>query len=493
MAASRRRTGQPLTLQVGLVLAFGAALLSAGVAHVSAERDRLGLLEDRRARLDATGASLAARAAQLLERGDDLRLSVLAASAADLSGARVLVLDSEGVVRIDTGLALGGERLGIESADGPVRRTLEDGYEEVAVGALGSDGFAGEVRLRARPVVTAGEASWPTGLFGLVLLGNLSLVAVACWMVHAWVARLRRVTVGVQRLARGEDGHVGAGLDGAERVVEGAVGGLQEAVLEFSARVDEGTERARDAFLRLGREVVQTLERRGLVPAGRPERVRDLAGVLAEAAGGNSEQIQEVREAGLLLDLGKVGVRPSALTKTGPLDDVERESLRQHPLRGGRLLSGFDPLRGVAAAVRHQHEKWDGTGFPQGLRAERIPFAARVLSIASAFDQLVTGTPGFPGITWPAALDRLRDDRGEHFDPRLLDLFEEQIRAEPPHAATQGKRVLISTAGVVPHRVPYEDGLGFGFAEDYPEATEEILAIGQCELELLPDDLGGLG
>ncbi|NEO27998.1 MAG: HD-GYP domain-containing protein, partial [Kamptonema sp. SIO4C4] len=64
------------------------------------------------------------------------------------------------------------------------------------------------------------------------------------------------------------------------------------------------------------------------------------------------------------------------MTKQGPLDEVERESLRQHPLRGGRLLSGFDPLRGVAEAIRHQHEKWDGTGFPQGLRAERIPFAA---------------------------------------------------------------------------------------------------------------------
>ena len=197
------RSGPPLTAQVCGVLLVGALLLSLAVTLVTAERTEQERVAEQHTRQEATCSSLARRAAPLLERVDDLRLSVLAASVADIGSCRVLLLDASGTVRIDTGLALGGGKLALESQNGPGRRELDDGRFEVLAPALGTDGFAGEGRIRY--AVAGGQlATFPWSLFGLVLLCSLSLTAVACWMVHAWVGRVRAVTVDARRLARGE-------------------------------------------------------------------------------------------------------------------------------------------------------------------------------------------------------------------------------------------------------------------------------------------------
>ncbi|MHC5062513.1 MAG: HD-GYP domain-containing protein [Planctomycetota bacterium] len=193
---------------------------------------------------------------------------------------------------------------------------------------------------------------------------------------------------------------------------------------------------------------------------------------------------RELAVAALLVDIGKVGVRQSALCKGGHLDEVERESLRQSPQRSAFLLSGLPSLRGAARIVRHHHEKYDGSGFPEGLRGERIPVRSRILAIADAYDLLTS--PGQQGeaMSWPEALDRMHEDRGEHFDPDILDLFEEEIRKSPLPSESKS-RVLISNSGVLPYKLGEEPR---AIAVEEAEDSESLLAYGEEELELYGDE-----
>ncbi|MBK8978554.1 MAG: HD domain-containing protein [Planctomycetes bacterium] len=487
MRGSRRRLRLPLTLHLGIALTFVAVLLAAGVAHVTASRSRdraeLGVAERR----ESAAVSLARRAAPMLERGDDLRLRVLAVAAADLVGARVELIDAAGVVRVDTGSSAGGDAETHGAISALRRRATADGGEEVVAPALGADGPAGVVRLRFPRAFDDAVLAWPWTLFGVALLALLSLVALACWMAHTWVTRIAGLARRTELLADAGSPDALLSLDATPG--EAAVGGLQEALAAVARRFADDRDRGRSGGLRLAREVVHALERRDLVPAGHPERTQRLALTLANEIGAPADVCDAVRDAAPLLDLGKAGVRASALTKSGELDEVERESLRQHPVRGARLIGVLDGLGDVAAAIRHQHEKYDGSGFPLGLRGTRIPLASRILAIAAAFDLLVEGCAAFAGVSWPEALDSLRDDRGEHFDPELLDAFEELVRRSPPVQAVR-KDVMISTAGVVPHRqIDESHGDALDPLDLFSDEAEDILAAGGAELELLVEEL----
>lgn len=483
MAGSKPRAGSTLTLQLCGVLVMGAVALSFLVTMAAAE----GTREERTAELHRRQLEmctlLARRAAPLLERGDDLRLSVLATSAADLVDGRVVMIDGAGRVRLDTGLTLGGQTVLLESSDGPLQRPTRDDRSawEVLAPALGNEGGAGEVRIRYRVDPTRG-AAFPWSLFGLVLLCSVSLVTLACWIAHAWVQRIRTLARHAQQIARGET------TTAAQQVIGGgAVAELENAVLELTVASTDAAQRARSGFLELAREVVHALELRGHVPAGSPEHTRRHALAIAEQLGADEATRRDLAEAALLMDLGKAGVRPSALTKGGLLDDVERDSLRQHPVRGASLINALPSLDRVAAAIRHQHEKWDGTGFPDGLRGERIPLTSRILAVASAYEMMTSCSVHGRPVSWPDALDRLREDRGVHFDPAVVDAFEQLIRQSPPR--TDETRIAISTEGVLPYRAVHGE-LGRGDVPVFEdEAVDEILAYSDSELEVVFDDL----
>jgi len=171
------------------------------------------------------------------------------------------------------------------------------------------------------------------------------------------------------------------------------------------------------------------------------------------------------------------------MNKGGDLSEVERESLRQYPQRSAHLLAGLPGFRGVSRIVRHHHEKYDGSGYPEGLRGERIPVRSRILAIADAYDLLTSAGPHGCAMPWPEALDRMHEDRGEHFDPDLLDLFEEEIRKAPTPIKSDS-RLLISSTGVVPYKRAEEPSAELALEESDPDS---ILDYGEEELELYRD------
>jgi len=147
--------------------------------------------------------------------------------------------------------------------------------------------------------------------------------------------------------------------------------------------------------------------------------------VLAEEVGLEPERVELVRVASPLHDVGKIGVPDSILRKPGKHTPEEFELMKQHTVFGYRTLrdTGF-PLLDVAAMIAWtHHERWDGSGYPRGLAAERIPIEGRIVAIADVFDALTTRRVYKPAFSIDKSLEILREGRGRHFDPELLDGF----------------------------------------------------------------------
>jgi response regulator RpfG family c-di-GMP phosphodiesterase len=176
--------------------------------------------------------------------------------------------------------------------------------------------------------------------------------------------------------------------------------------------------------------------------------------------------------AGRLVDLGKAAVRVSILQKEDQLTELEAQSLQNHPVRAAEQLECVPGLRRVAQILRHQSERYDGKGSPDGLRGDRIPIGSRILAIASSFDLLITCADERP-LDWEAALAQLGFARGDVFDPWLLELFEEEVRRNPPTTATD-RPVMIVPAGSMPWRSP---GLAEYQVEDESAFDEDDLEV----------------
>ena len=146
------------------------------------------------------------------------------------------------------------------------------------------------------------------------------------------------------------------------------------------------------------------------------------------------EGLDEVARAAELHDVGKIAVPDAILDKPGPLDPVEWSFMRRHPLIGERILLAAPALRPVARLVRSSHERWDGTGYPDGLSGDQIPLGARVVSVCDAFDAMTSERPYREAVSEDDAMEELRQCAGTQFDPMVVEAFCRVIaRERPPH------------------------------------------------------------
>jgi HD-GYP domain-containing protein (c-di-GMP phosphodiesterase class II) len=151
----------------------------------------------------------------------------------------------------------------------------------------------------------------------------------------------------------------------------------------------------------------------------------------------STDEALTLRHASAMHDIGKIGVPDSILRKPGVLDGDERELMRQHTVLGAEILAGSrSPLLQVAEVVaRTHHERWDGTGYPAGLRGDEIPLPGRIAAVCDVFDALTSARTYKHRWTARDALDEIVRERGRHFDPHLVDLFVGLFPPAPPRAA----------------------------------------------------------
>jgi diguanylate cyclase (GGDEF)-like protein len=151
--------------------------------------------------------------------------------------------------------------------------------------------------------------------------------------------------------------------------------------------------------------------------------VTDAARRLAEALGLDDTEKELFATAAVVYDIGKVAIPLDVLNRRGDLSDDEREAIKRHPEVGRRLLESVMRLRAALPAVVHHHERWDGTGYPDGLRGEEIPLLARAIAICDAYQAMVVDRPYRKAMSQAEALGQLKACAGTQFDPGLVDIF----------------------------------------------------------------------
>ncbi|MGO9902692.1 MAG: HD domain-containing phosphohydrolase [Solirubrobacteraceae bacterium] len=155
--------------------------------------------------------------------------------------------------------------------------------------------------------------------------------------------------------------------------------------------------------------------------------VAELAVRIGRRLAMDAEQIDELRRAAALHDIGKVGIPDAILTKPGPLDPTEWDLIRQHTILGERILSAAPALRPVGAVVRATHERWDGRGYPDHLCADQIPLAARVIAVCDAYDAIITDRRHRPASTPEQAREEIKREAGHQFDPAIVTALLQEL------------------------------------------------------------------
>ena len=173
--------------------------------------------------------------------------------------------------------------------------------------------------------------------------------------------------------------------------------------------------------------LAQALEERDSYAGGHSESVVDLTAHVAAALGLDATEIRYIRSAALLHDIGKVGIPDEILHKSGPLDEEELKIMRQHPAIGERILRAIPGMGAVARIVRHEHERWDGTGYPDRLSGEAIPIGARIILVCDAYHAMTSDRPYRAALSHPMAMSELTTNAGSQFDPKVVDALVDHL------------------------------------------------------------------
>jgi len=153
------------------------------------------------------------------------------------------------------------------------------------------------------------------------------------------------------------------------------------------------------------------------------EEVADYCSWLAEELGCSQETLDLVRMAALLHDVGKIGVPTEILTKPGRLTDAEYDTMKRHPVIGGMLIGAFRGMGRILDGAKYHHERWDGTGYPEGLKGNDIPWLGRLIAVADAFSAMTTNRPYRKGFSVSEAVRRLEEAAGTQLDPYMVEAF----------------------------------------------------------------------
>ncbi|MEA2439154.1 MAG: hypothetical protein QOH76_578 [Thermoleophilaceae bacterium] len=289
-------------------------------------------------------------------------------------------------------------------------------------------------------------------------------------------------------------------LAAAEGLSEG-----ERALADVLREIEREKERAADGYRAVVRSLAAAIEARDGYTGDHSDAVQRLSAAVAHRLGLDREQIDEVRTVALLHDVGKIGIPDHVLHNPDPLSREEWAVMRQHPVIGERILEPLPGLSSVAKAVRHEHECWDGTGYPDGLAGEEIPLASRVVLACDAYHALVSDRPYRRALPREEALAELELCAGSQFDPVVVAALVDCI-ADPATDSANGRdsagasaisstepesrlelelRALITVAAAVAAAHGIEDVI-----ETAAEEARRALAAGSLSISKVEEDAG---
>jgi HD-GYP domain-containing protein (c-di-GMP phosphodiesterase class II) len=175
----------------------------------------------------------------------------------------------------------------------------------------------------------------------------------------------------------------------------------------------------RELFINTVRSLATAIETKDVYTRGHSERVTMFAEMIADELGFSAEEIENLNLAGLLHDIGKIGVDDAILRKPAKLTPAEFEEIKKHPGFAANILEAIPQLKHIIPAIRHHHERYDGMGYPDGLKGENIPYFARIISVADTFDAMNSSRPYRQALSFDVCLDEVKRCAGTQFDPEI--------------------------------------------------------------------------
>jgi putative nucleotidyltransferase with HDIG domain len=204
-----------------------------------------------------------------------------------------------------------------------------------------------------------------------------------------------------------------------ERQLERYAADLRETFKQERARAQE----LRRSYMATVRALSNAVEARDAYTGKHAERVTAYGLELIKAMGIEIAEEQELEFGFLLHDIGKVAIPDAILYKPSTLTEKERALMAQHPVIGSQIVRGIEFLSDAVKVVRSHHERWDGSGYPDGLAGEEIPLSARVFAVADVLDALTSDRPYRPASSLRVARAMIEAESGTHFDPRIIETF----------------------------------------------------------------------
>jgi HD-GYP domain-containing protein (c-di-GMP phosphodiesterase class II) len=195
------------------------------------------------------------------------------------------------------------------------------------------------------------------------------------------------------------------------------------ALLELHARGWHRYQDLKDLLVGLTRSLASALDAKDSYTYGHSERVARIAVELGKELGLDGDELGDIYLAGLLHDVGKIGIRDTVLRKPGPLTPEEHEHIKQHVVIGYSILSDLRQIRNLLPGVLYHHERWDGGGYPDGLAGENIPLLARVLAVADAYDAMSNARPYRDPMPCRKVEEVLQQGAGVQWDRRVIEAF----------------------------------------------------------------------
>lgn len=190
-------------------------------------------------------------------------------------------------------------------------------------------------------------------------------------------------------------------------------------------------DKLRKTFVDSIETLVSTIEARDENTKGHSKRVSELASVLGMYLQIGIKEVEKLRYAGILHDVGKIGIRDAVLNKQGPLSDEEYKIMKTHPQLGDAILQNISSLEPcIREAAKHHHERFDGRGYPDQLKGEEIPLFARILAVVDTYDAMTCDRVYRKGLPKEVALEEIEKGRGTQFDPYIAGEFIEMMKED---------------------------------------------------------------
>ena len=190
-----------------------------------------------------------------------------------------------------------------------------------------------------------------------------------------------------------------------------------------------------EKMMNVYRQIVEgfalAIEAKDTITHGHSQRVAALSKLTAQKMALDDHEVENIYHAGILHDIGKIGMEDSVLERLGNLSANEMSCVHDHPVSGARILSPLTFFNEIEPLVRHHHELYNGTGYPDKRKGEDIPLGARIICVCDAFETMITGRPHLPKKSFSTAIRNLQDGAGIRFDPQVVQAFFEAIQANP--------------------------------------------------------------